>query len=153
MLLLITACASHYESDRNDPNYQKGLSYPVPLAAESTGPETAAVGLAAAGIALAANRDYYKSTAITGLVFCRSATAETIEIPCSNAQVMLADSKGHQLTSVQTNRGEFAFRVEKSRPYRLKVSAPGYVPAAPLPKEAYLGDDLVIHLKRSRSSP
>lgn len=159
--LTLCDCTSRtYQDDKSDPSYQSGKTFPLnqnvpaasgsPAAQEPLIPGTegtnAAIGLIATGIALAANRDYYKSVAITGKVICRSSPHDPIQFPCNNVEVMLIDSAGKTLTQVEPNAGEFAFRVPEKKPFHLKISSTHYRMKPDTTKPLMRGDDIILNL-------
>lgn len=152
-LFLILSCASTYESDKSDPNYQHGPYTPGGITA--SGPEAAGeatVGAVASGIALALNRDYYKTKALTGQCLCRASEDSPIELPCPALDVVISDAKGKELSRVQTQNGEFAFRVQPKVTYRLRIEAARYRVTAPAPGNLALGDDVILHLVREKGT-
>ncbi len=147
LTLLLTNCAGRsYESDRTDPSYQKVQTSPYDPSGRDQA--LAAGTLVAAGIALASNRDYYKSVAITGRCVCVNKPSDTIEFPCPPLEVVLKDLKGHELTRVQPFNGDFAIRVQKEVAYRIQVVSEKFKADPPPSHNLYLGDDVIIRLVR-----
>lgn len=151
-LSLLCACASRrYEDDKTDPNYQSGALFPMTVPAQQQGYSggEATVGLVASAIALAANRDYYKSSALTGKCLCRDSAGENLALPCGNVTVVITDPAGKPLTRTQTASGEFAFRVQPKASYRLEIESDRYRLEKRKPDREYqLGDDVILHLVR-----
>jgi hypothetical protein len=161
LVLTLSHCASRtYEDDQSDPSYQSGKNFPVgqnvgtppdsPLAKDPLLPNqdanNAAIGLVASAISLAANRDYYKSVAITGKVICRSSAQNQIQFPCNNVEVALLDTEGKTLTQVEPSGGEFAFRVPENKLFRLKIASTYYKMSPVVTKSLVRGDDVILNL-------
>jgi hypothetical protein len=98
-------------------------------------------------IALAGNRHYYQSNAITGWCTCRARSQDPIEFPCPTVEVIITDAQGKELSRAQTS-SEFAFRVQKDRPYRLQVRSDKFRVESPLAKDVFLGDDVLVRMIR-----
>jgi len=153
ILLLLQACTSNrYEEDKTNPHYAEGKNialltpspqspYPV---TQSLAESTAIVGVVASAVGLAANRDYYRGTSITGRTVCRSKAGENLEIPCGPIEVVLEDKQHKALSRIQVENQSFVFKVPKGKAFHLKAVSKHYKQVET--KDSYQGDDVVLNL-------
>jgi hypothetical protein len=147
--LTLAACASrNFESDKSNPYYHEGKvsGYPVTnITTSSPNASDSALTAIVTGISLAANRDYYRSQAITGKCICSSGVANSMEIPCPELDVAIFDVKGKELSRTTTTGGEFAFRVPKGQPYHVNV-VHKHFRLQTSARDLHLGDDVILRL-------
>jgi hypothetical protein len=169
-LFLIAGCAtsSRFESDRYSAAYYSGsdsfrisglrtaVGRVVGTASDTaeTGNtmnqppagEQAVFSLIMSGLSLAINRDYYKSSAISGRCLCANDAASEFQVPCSNIGVILRDLDSDEIRRIQSDDGEFAFGVERDRRYRVSVNSRKFKSARSLDRPLVMGDNIVVHL-------
>lgn len=111
-----------------------------------TSEELALTGMVLSGISIAMNRDYYKSSYLSGRCICEYEKELGFEVPCSNLTIVLKNQKGEPVAHIQSTDGEFVFSVDKNQAYRIGVESDRYrvtrVPTEPLK----MGDNIVLHL-------
>ena len=168
VLTLLCHCASkRYDDDKSNPDYYDPRTKIVSdNSVRPTDPakpgmpevnvgvglgraDAVVAGVLATGILLTANRDYYRSTAITGKCICGGAVNSNIQLPCTHVTVLISDSNGKELARVEPNNGEFAFRVKKGIAYRLNVESKKYkLPTVPTAntRQYFIGDDVILNL-------
>lgn len=114
----------------------------------NTSPEQMAVaGVVLSGLSLALNRDYYKSSYISGRCSCRAQKEREFEIPCSHVSVILQDLRGNEVSQLHTDDGEFIFPVEKGKLYQVKVDSSRYeIAAAKTSPVLEMGDSVILPL-------
>jgi hypothetical protein len=170
--LLLTSCASNarYERDRFCSSYQTGgdrlfISQVGSAVRAAAGDETiraktapvtrpedeAVTNLVFSGLALAMNRDYYKSPYISGRAQCHFEEEPEFEVPCGNTLLYLKDRGTGEVHSVPDEGGEFAFEGDLGHSYTLSLPNGRYELAQPVPNGLIVGDDIVLHLVRTRA--
>lgn len=169
-ILVLVGCAGpgYFDRDRNSPVYQRGgdlilvphipvrsiissrsktepTETPVPSTQELS--QTQALsGLVLSGLSLATNKDYYRSSFLSGRCVCHSPKEKNFEIPCSNVNVILEDQKGRVVSRHLSMDGTFSFPVSKKVQYKLRALSSHYKEMK-APKSWYqMGDDVVLHL-------
>lgn len=147
---ILLSCSS-YEQDKSSKMYNPEMSKAGDIYVSSPIIQDPATALVLGGIGLAANPEYYKSTAISGKCSIIPDKEALIQIPCKeDVQIVLRDSKGKEVARSTPQSGEFAFRVNKNDKYQLTVDTQRFVLTNENLKSLGIGDSVVVKLKKKK---
>lgn len=172
--LILSGCAStFFDRDQRNPIYHNGGTTVLTPVLPTTGtvigkefhpsnervsqkrslsPEELAIGgVLASGVTLAMNKDYYKSSFISGRCRCVARNEPDFEIPCGTVTVILEDREGNEISRITSEDGEFVFPVEKDRQYHVMADSPFYVGRYKETSPLQMGDSVVLQLSEKIS--
>jgi len=67
-----------------------------------------------------------KAGLLTGYCRVKGDAASNIFTPCHSVEIVLQNAEGKALDRARTDQGDFRFKVQKDRQYRLQLNSPHY---------------------------
>lgn len=169
LILALSGCAtSFFDRDSRDPVYHQGGGTVIAPVLPTTGtivgkefqpgnqrlseqrtmtPEELAItGVVATGVTLAMNKDYYRSSYLSGHCICMAENEPSFMIPCGTVTIVLETRDGEEVSRITSDDGEFVFPVERNLDYQIRAFSPYYSSSQKKVPLLQMGDQIVLHL-------